>query len=181
MRIRAKTLAVARLRQVAAFTLIEILIVLVIVTIVTMIAVLKFGGANQGRQLKTAALRIKQVLVVAQTKAILQPAILGLVVTDRGYQFMRFVVTDTNKSAGQWQQVADDRLSQAELPGGIQVSLDVHANHSLLASSGLADNTPHVVFYPSGQVTPFQLTLSHLSVNKRYQINVDEDGSIKLD
>jgi len=129
------------------FTLLEILVVVALIGIV-----LAFVGLNLDpdptAKLRTEAERMVLVLQSAQEEAILQGVMIAVALGRDGYAFHQF--RGGNKMAA---VEGDDLLRPRRLPFGIEISrADVE---------GLPESDdPWILLYPSGQLTPFRVTLS---------------------
>lgn len=119
-----------------SFTLIEILIVLVIITIMTAVVAVATGDFGRARHEKIIIDEFKQAIVAAQRQAILTPETLSLHIDQNGYQFF-----ENNKP------LHDDVLSHK------------HAFKNYFSVTVLPTN-PIILFLPSGDVTPFTITVS---------------------
>lgn len=90
------------LASVAAFTLIEILVVLVIIGIISTVAVLSLGDGGRRDKLLEEATRLQAVLKLAQEESQLYGVEMGMVVAPDDYQFVTF-------ARDRWTPVADDK------------------------------------------------------------------------
>lgn len=158
------------------FTLIEILVVLVIISIVTAVAVLAFGDFGRGRREKIVADLLQKTIPVAQQRAILQPAILGLSFSDQGYQFRQYWVDPETKKAT-WKALSDDDLSRQN------AFRDINYQLKLLEKNPdfIKKNKTHlkIIFLPNGSVTPFKLILSGEG-KISYELQVQNNGTVTL-
>ena len=77
------------MRRNSGFTLIEVLIVIFIISIVSTTALMTIGR-NENRRLETLAIQITQMLTLAEEEALLQPAVIGLAISDTSFQFLRY-------------------------------------------------------------------------------------------
>ncbi len=164
-----------------AFTLIELLVVLVIVSIILLVGMLALAGFGLGARLKETANNLQQVMTVASQQAILQPTILGMKITEKGYHFYKL----SNKGAyekAQWVNIRDDQLSR---PSAFTKHIVVSVKTKAFKSDDPDDaQVPQILFYPSGFVTPAMITVG---TDKRgvtpYKVNVFANGvvTVKLD
>ncbi len=148
------------------FTLIEILIVLVIVALLAVSVMLR-GGSQGTENARTISDRLRSILVYAEQQAILQPATLGFDYNHNTYQFLRVDQT------GKWQLITSDSILKPYfLPRDIQLIIST-GNHNDSAKH------PAIIFYPSGEITPFKINIILDKNNKTlYQITGDSDGAI---
>lgn len=161
--------------KISGFTLIEILVVLVIISIITAVAMIAFGDFGRGRREKVASDLLQRTIPIAQQQAILQPSILGLTLTDQGYQFFQ-LWQDPKKRTTTWRKLPDDELSRPNAFGNINVNLELLSTSPDLIK---AKNQPKIIFLPNGYITPFKLTFSGKG-KTRYQLNVKSNGVVTL-
>ncbi len=88
--------------RVAAFTLIEILVVLVVIGILGTFTVLTLGDGGRSNKLREEALRLQATIKLAQEEAQLYGYEFGLSVEPNNYQFVTF-------GRDRWAPVADDK------------------------------------------------------------------------
>ena len=115
-----------------------------------------FGQFGRGRRERVIAEQFVRVIKVAQQQAILTPEILGLGITAKGYRFYQYEILLASKSA-QWKPLRDDALSNLNAFKNV-----FNPNVKSIAAFDLknkADANPHILFLPSGFVTPFVLEL----------------------
>lgn len=140
-----------------AFSLIELLVVLLIISIVTAIAVIAFRDFGRGRRDKLALKQFYNVMSLAQQRAILQPAVLGLVLTKNGYVFYRYWQDDHAKTAG-WKRLSEDHLSK--LSGFLSdITIKLDTKYVAFSPKTASSVSPKIIFLPSGDVTPFTVTV----------------------
>ncbi|MDF1796912.1 MAG: GspH/FimT family pseudopilin [Coxiellaceae bacterium] len=173
--------AIKRQSRRRAFTLIELLVVLVIVAIILLVGVLALSGFGLGAKLKETANQLKQVMTVASQQAILQPAVLGMQITEKGYQFYRLASTGAYGKS-QWSKIPDDHLSR---PRAFADHVVVQVKTNTFKSDDPDDaSAPQIVFYSSGFVTPAIITVkADKKKVSSYKVNVFSNGTmtVKLD
>lgn len=152
------------------FTLIELLIVLVIIGVVLAASNLMFSNHNSSN-LKSAINLFQGRILLAKQEAILTNATLGIAISTQGYSFYRYIEND--KHQWSWDLIPQDRaLNYHPWPHNGEVSLQLSQNSSL---GSLLPSNPQIILYPSGQMTPFRLTL-----NNKFQIMGQANGQIML-
>jgi len=151
------------------FTLIEILVVLLIIAIITSVAVLAFGQFGRGRREKIIAQQFARVITVAQQQAILTPSIVGLGITENGYQFYQF-------ESNQWENIQNDVLSNTHAFQSVFIVKinSIAGYHASTDSAIKTHGKPTILFLPSGFVTPFSLNLKGES--HQYNMIVKNNG-----
>lgn len=183
------------------FTLLEMLVVLILIGIIMSLAVLSFSGTGARDRLEEEAQRMIQLIALAREEAILQVQDLAVEVEPTGYRFARLRHTDAEDtqtpaerlaaaapaqgsegdlladSAPQWQRIEDDPLLRPrELQEGQEIVLDP----SLEALPGVEeDEVPRIYLSPSGEISPFELSLR----DGDYEVRVlgSPDGRLRLD
>ena len=100
-------------RQQNGFTLIEVLVVLLIIAIIAAAASLQLGILDSPRQAQTAIASLENALPAIRTRAILQPAILGVFFGKRGYKVKRMWI-DPKDQTIKWHSIRNDHLSNPQ-------------------------------------------------------------------
>lgn len=192
-----------RLKSPRGFTLVEILVVIVIVSIMTGLAVISIGGNSQ-RELQQEALRLQLVLRTAADEALLQGREYGLIAEHNRYQIVQF-----DSSERQW--VADDsRIFAAyTLPDNISLNLslegepvdlaeilapdreEVLTGESATETDSRGDDPdkeaagiqepPALIFFSSGEATPFVMEIGNNTNNSSYEISSDGIQDIQIE
>ncbi len=156
------------------FTLIEVLVVLVIVAIITAVAVMAFGDFGRGRNEKIRAETFGRMVRAAQSQAILMPAVLGLIITPKGYKFYQWV---SNQKKPKWIPLSETVLSR---PNAFADWFDVHVKG--IAHYDPVDDSsgkhPAIIFLPSGYVTAFDLDLKGKA--HHFLVKVINNGNVKI-
>ena len=135
----------------SGFTLIEILVVLVVVGLLAALAVMSMGGSSRDREMENEVRELYLLMQTASEQSILNNTDLGLILEDDGY---RFVAEDVS---GEWKQPAERMFRSRSLPEWLTVTKYIEGDTPTLSSE--EDNTefPDIVFYSSGEATPFEL------------------------
>lgn len=131
----------------------------------------------QDRQVQTVARELNTIIPVAQQQAILQPAVLGLQITAHQYAFYRFII-NTKSNTGFWQLISRDRvLTNKILPAQIKLAITT-AQQNLLTNVNAAQ--PQIIFFPSGDMTPFTITIGATKQPGAYNLIGQANGSVML-
>lgn len=142
------------MKHTAGFTLIEILVVLVIVSIMTGVVVARIPSFSSTGDLTTAADRLKLLLDMASTDALLEAREFGFKPGHKGYEFYLY-----DEVAQKWVKQEDPPYEARELPDGVQLDVKVEDNDLKLGGDD-AKKMPPIMILSSGETTPFELTLS---------------------
>lgn len=149
----------------SGFSLIELLVVIFIIGLMIGTVSLSVNiGREPGEQLEEETQRLLELSRLAEDRAVLTGEPIGLLLlpplsSPEGqpswtYQWQRY-------RGGQWVE-AEAPLSSWQLPENLEVSLEVEGTQVNFSSfDDDEDNPPlpSIVFYPGGEVTPFELTL----------------------
>jgi len=170
-------------RQQAGFTLLELLIVIFIISLISAGFIklsVGFGSATQPLENETK--RLHRLLNLTAQEAILQGSGIGLLIEADAYHFV---------SPGQeyWVTFDDDMLKRHQLPDDWHLELK---QYDEVVSPVVADiktdetekevkqPSPSIVFYASGEVTPFQLYIYAADYPEPSLIEVKGNGKIEM-
>jgi type II secretion system protein H len=148
-------------RQPNGFTLIEVLVVLLIIAIIAASATLQLGILDSPREATSALNTLKNALPAIRTRAILQPAVLGVFFEKRGYAVKRMWIDATDKKI-KWHALKNDNLSQLRAwSGNVTVSwqaqaLPKQASHDKNEFSNIKNV---FIILPNGLFTPGTLNV----------------------
>jgi general secretion pathway protein H len=151
------TLAGTRAFRQTGFTMIEIMVVLVLVGLLASLAVVNLGGGSQQREMTNKIRELYVLMQTASEQAILNNEEIGLVIDEQGY---RFVVYDEREQ--EWKTESERLFQGRGFPEWMSVALFSEGDIPRLASRDDEDDEdnrlqPDIVFYSSGETTPFEL------------------------
>lgn len=139
----------ARREDQSGFTLIEILVVLIIVGLLASLAVFNMAGSSQQRELENTVHDLYLLMQTASEQAVLNNAELGLILEDGSYQFVAF-----QDDTGEWKMSGERLFRSRSLPEWLALTHYIENDAPRLTSS--EDRLrPDVVFFSSGETTPF--------------------------
>ncbi len=95
---------------VAGFTMIEILVVVIIISIMSALAISHFSGYGSGRAMRQTVQSWQSLIPVLQTRAVLEPAVLGVNLTADGFQVYH-LMQDLRTHSLVWEPVKTGRLA----------------------------------------------------------------------
>lgn len=164
---------IPRARQ-AGFTLIEILVVLIIVGLLSALAVFTMGGSSQHRELENEVRKLYALMQTASEQAVLNNLELGLQLEEDGYQFVAF-----QDDTGDW-KASDERIFRhRSFPDWLVITEYIESDTPKLASE--EDKLlPDVVFFSSGETTPFEIEFT-VGSNSDYLHVIASDGVSALE
>lgn len=152
-------MAVPPRSRLSGFTLLELLVVLVLIGIIISFAMLSVGDGGRQERLRQEAEQMASLFALASEEAVLQSIELGAVLHREGYAFMSY-------GSDGWQPVAgDDLFRERTLSDGVELSLFMDGLQVSLGPKTMGDKEvmPQVLFFSSGERTPFELSLSYRS------------------
>lgn len=133
------------------FTLIEILVVIIVVGLLAALAVVNLGGSGQSREMEKEIRELYLLMQTASEQAILNNEEIGLRVLEDGYQFVVF-----DEQSREWTEQVQRLFRPRSLPEWLVVTPLIEDGLPTLA--GEEDKLePDMVFFSSGEVTPFEL------------------------
>lgn len=163
-------------RSMAGFTLIELLVVIFIISIVTSVALLSVGH-NENRQLESFANELAQRVTLAEEQAMLQPAVLGLILDESSYQFAAYSPAVGDKKPT-WTPIQDKILGQHPIPRDIELGVEVGGKHFTKTDEEETTKDPQVIISTNGDLTPFTIYIGKRGKTPRYVIRGDADGNV---
>ncbi len=149
----------------SGFTLIEILVVLVIIGITLGFAILSFGDFGQSRRIITAAEQTLGALQSIRHQAMLQSKAYGLSINSQGYTVVEYT------QARHWEPAQSTFLGKpTPFPKQGVVAFQPLNPHQ----------KPGIIFYSTGEITPFRLVFGTPKQPSIIQIIGKENGELSL-
>jgi len=162
----------ANSRRAAGFSLIELLVVVVIVGVLVSAVTLATGG-SASRQLETAAQRAQRLIQLACERAEATGVDMGFAIGTRGLRF--------GYLRGEAWLPIDERAAEElrERPLAAAVELTARRDGDILLDGDSATQ-PQLLCSSAGELTPFELDLSHPGVAERWRLSGAPDGRLEL-
>ncbi|MCF6354431.1 MAG: type II secretion system minor pseudopilin GspH [Candidatus Polarisedimenticolaceae bacterium] len=168
----------------AGFTLLELLIVIFIISLISagfVRVLVGFGGTTLSLEDETR--RLHRLLTLTAQQAILQGNDIGLLVEADGYHFV-LPVKDYSLAFED-----DDLLQYHQLPQGWR--LELQQDGQVIPPVEVAINkeateketkqpAPSIIFYGSGEITPFQLRIYAIDHPEPTVVEAKENGEIEV-
>ncbi|MDQ2993599.1 MAG: GspH/FimT family pseudopilin [Pseudomonadota bacterium] len=148
------------------FTLIEIIVVIFIISLVTTIILIRTGTLRTQRNISLFAETFYSYLQVCQQQAILQPAVIGVMLERNTYQALYWV---TDLEGGHWAPLsrADSFWAPRIIPQDIH--LDIVSN-----------SNPQIVIDVSGGMNPVEISIGYSGAAASYRIISSAAGTLTL-
>jgi len=170
---------VSRGRQ-QGFTLIEIMVVMVLVGLLVSLAVANLGGGNQYRNLEEQTRELFLLMQTAREQALLNNQELGLTMDEEGYRFLVF-----NLEGRKWQPQAEQLFSPRQWDLGTEATVETdddlprlmsEEDDNALQEDGEKVLKPNVVFFSSGETTPFDIRIELIDNAEAPKHQLTSDG-----
>jgi general secretion pathway protein H len=161
-------------RSKIGFTLIEILVVLLIISIVAGAMVLTVGS-NHNRQIEQFANELVETILYAEERAMLEPSIIRLDVTEDEIRFFRYE-PKPDREIEPWVLMTDRFLSARVIPDFIEMKVVVLDNR-IHEEDESQDKMP-IIISSNGDITPFTIYLSLPNEKPRYALVGEANGQI---
>ena len=154
------------------FTLIEIMIVMVIVALLAGAAAMVVGSNQQQRMLENEARRLAALMSLTQDEAVFQNIEIGLRIDEEGYTFRGL-----EEASLSWTTLPQDFLKNRQFPTWVEAEFSGHVEEIEVKKpeEDEADFFPQILFFSSGESTPFELTLRH-EADQQIRYNILSDG-----
>lgn len=168
-------------RSSQGFTLIEILAVVIIIGLISSVVALSLGGRESDSGPSPEAQRLRQAIDYVSELAVLNGEIVGMfvepkevedsVATQWCYHWQRF-------RGQQWEDLPKDTLNEHCMSEALQMDLVIEGK--LYAyDPDLETQMPVLVWSPSGEATPIEITLFETGVDSEKKvISIDMMGEI---
>lgn len=154
--------------------MIEILVVLIVVGLLAALAVANLGGSTQQRELENTAGELYLLMQTASEQAVLNNQELGVALEDDSYRFLVFDDQDA-----EWVAQGERLFQPRQIPDWLVISSIIDSNLPTLAGNERALR-PDIVFFSSGEVTPFELELTPAGApDTRHRIQSEGFGEIR--
>ncbi|KXS50842.1 MAG: general secretion pathway protein H, partial [Marinobacter sp. T13-3] len=128
---------------------------LIIVGLLASLAVVNLTGNSRLRELQQQVRDVYLLMQATSEQAVLNNREYGWMLEEGGY---RFVVMD--EESGEWTTNEERIFRPRTLPEWLVVTVQVAADAPRLPSDDKEGPQPEIVFYSSGETTPFELAFS---------------------
>ncbi|MFO7527219.1 MAG: type II secretion system minor pseudopilin GspH [Marinobacter sp.] len=151
------------------FTLIEILVVLIVVGLLASLAVFTLGGGSQQRELENEVRELYLLMQTASEQAVLNNLEMGVRLEEGGYQFVAF-----QDQTAEWKASGEQIFQARAFPEWLVATEYIENDAPRLASESDRE-LPDIVFFSSGETTPFQIEFT-VGSDTDYMHVLESDG-----
>lgn len=153
----------------SGFTLIEILVVLIVVGLLASLAVFTLGGSSRQRELENEVRELYLLMQTASEQAVLNNLEMGMRLEEGGYQFVAF-----QDQTARWKASGERIFQPGAFPDWLVATEYIENDAPRLASKEDRE-LPDVVFFSSGETTPFQIEFT-VGSDTDYMHVLESDG-----
>lgn len=160
------------------FTLIEIMVVMVIVAVLAGAAAMVVGSNQQQRMLENEARKLVALITLTGDEAIYQNMAIGMRIDQQGYEFRGL-----DEATVSWMTLTEDFLKKRQFPSWVEVEFSGIGEEIEIKQQEEDEATfyPQILFFPSGESTPFELALRHVAEQEiNYRIRSDGINGVIL-
>jgi len=154
------------------FTLLEVLVVITIIAILVGVTVISFGAADQ-RRLGAEASRLKLAFNQAADAAMMKQITLGWFYQEEQKEYRFEQLNET----GQWTKPGDTIFQNYTINAPIELAVEepiqLRKETKVLLRELEEKEKPFLLFFSSGEYTPFDILLSD---SKRNPVQIKGDG-----
>ena len=140
--------------RVRGFTLIELLVVLVVLALLVSLVGLNIGGGGERRELAERTRSLFLRMQVALDEAVISGREIGLRFDNGRYRFLVF-----ERDSQSWAAPRGRRLSGGRFPQWVGKRVTTEGSEGTGLDDGESEQLPDIVFFSSGEITPFELEL----------------------
>jgi general secretion pathway protein H len=160
------------LKRHRGYTLIELIIVILIIGLISAVILLRSGAVRFERKVTVFAEQLQSFIQVCQQQAILQPALIGIMIQADDYQAYYF----SDEEPPHWQSLATrDSFWQIR-----SVPKDIDLHLSSLNSQKTGGFAPQIVIQSNGDLTPFTIDIGYVGAAAHYRVLGNDAGEILL-
>ncbi len=159
------------IRQGKGFTLIELLVVVVIIGVLTSMIAVSLSPDKPSPQRESR--RFYQVLEAARQQAVLFNQELGVELRGNSYRVLQW-------RAQQWRPLDTSLFSEYVLPESLSQTLWLDGLPNATPSAGGDQPQPQIVFFSTGEVTPFGWTLNDPVESAQWRLSASPVGEFNL-
>ncbi|MDH5784560.1 MAG: type II secretion system minor pseudopilin GspH [Chromatiales bacterium] len=163
-------------RTAHGFTLLELMVVVALIGVILVLVMPSVGDGGRQERLLREVKRITALVELVGEESVIKSTMIGLRFGELGYGFVSY-------DGERWNEVEGDKLLKphqfdelmelALVVDGYRVDLAQKLTEEEIEEKGV---TPHLLFLPSGERTPFELTLRYRNEEAAYLLSVPPMG-----
>jgi len=158
------------------FTLVELLVVILIIGLASSIIVLKTGHFYlSNKHSEVFARELTAMLDLAHDQAIFSSNTIGLRV---GADEYHFVWLDNTPDGSKWKVLGDKDIFWQARPIPEEIVITVNVQRPGQQNIFKDDTAPQIIMLPSGEVTPFTISIHKQNSDQIYKITNNNGGKI---
>ena len=154
------------------FTLIELLVVVAIVAVLAGLVGTSFVGSGHHPAMEGFAYRMAQRMELARDRALQRNREWGLYINGGEYQFAEF-----NELTQTWEPYTQRPFHTESYAMNVRMDAQVDEYQGQVDAD--EDSLPEIVLFSSGEVTPFELTIKHITQPSLVWI-LESDGFTRI-
>ncbi len=163
------------------YTLIELLVVILIVGLTLSVVLLRIPSSQFASQ-RAVAQQIQGLVELARERAILHATVLGMTVTAQEIHFDELVGSSNELMQSVWQPyLLQNKYWHVVVQLPLAFSLQTKQTNDAGSLGATAGENPQVIFWPTGEMTPFVLNVYAENTAQTYQITGSKTGEINLE
>ena len=155
-------------RRCSAFTMIELMVVILIIGILINFIAVRIDSNNPLEELSTEVNRFLSLIKLASEEALIRSELIGVAIAQDSYFFL---VREENT----WLPIEDNVFRERHLPDNISIKVNTE---QVSSNSQVSVDTPDIILFSSGEMTPFELEISSLLISDIYRITGTEAGDL---
>lgn len=170
-----RTFASRTSKRSTGFSLLEILVVITIMGVLTGVVVLGFTGNDLRQQQEGVAEQLSQRLSIVRQRSLQRNKTWGLVVDLTEYSFAEY--DPVNQV---WIPQTERPFEPQTITGEIELAVQVEGDTLVAGDTSEEERQPEVLFFASGEITPFTLTLETPDREVAWSIHSDGLSAIEM-
>lgn len=144
-----------QIRNRGGFSLLELLTVLIIVGVLAATVVLTYTSGNETRTLQTHAERLMLTVELARQNSTITNEIWGVKLRSSSYEFLRLL------EDGEWYVIDETPFQHRSIGADYRLQVRLIGKSENQRHGSNEGVQPDFVIYPSGEMSPFEVTLTH--------------------
>ena len=150
------------------FTLLEILVVLLIIGLIASVVVINISGSGYKTELRSAAHTISNQIELARNESTFRNELWGISIKRDKVRFLKF-----DPGTDKWNSVTRLSYRRVELDENYEIRLDTQERDLQPEPVELEETVPDLVIEPTGEVTPFEISIEYVPERLAWYIYSD--------